>query len=141
MYLLYHVHITLIIFRRLSGLAEGVSSVIQCAVRQQWSSIAGCSSIGQFEPRYTYSSSGSTNMLFLLIFFYFICCFCCSLLCNACFFILINTYCYICSVFIQDMYINFVHWFLCMHCMLGYSFYKASSIFNSLFKTIISMFC
>ncbi|XP_020286694.1 tumor protein p63-regulated gene 1-like protein isoform X1 [Pseudomyrmex gracilis] len=36
---------------RLSGLAEGMSSIIQCAARQEWSSIAGCSSIGQFEPR------------------------------------------------------------------------------------------
>lgn len=44
--------INLIISRRLSGLAEGVSSIIQCAVRQEWSSIAGCSSLAQFEPRY-----------------------------------------------------------------------------------------
>lgn len=36
---------------RLSGLAEGVSSVIHCAVRQEWSSITGCSSLTQFEPR------------------------------------------------------------------------------------------
>ncbi|KAL6266405.1 hypothetical protein P5V15_003258 [Pogonomyrmex californicus] len=37
---------------RLSGLAEGVSSIIHCAVRQEWSSIAGCSNLTQFEPRY-----------------------------------------------------------------------------------------
>ncbi|KYM95933.1 PREDICTED: tumor protein p63-regulated gene 1-like protein isoform X1 [Cyphomyrmex costatus] len=36
---------------RLNGLAEGVSSVIHCAVRQEWSSIAGCSNLTQFEPR------------------------------------------------------------------------------------------
>ncbi|EZA61718.1 tumor protein p63-regulated gene 1-like protein isoform X1 [Ooceraea biroi] len=36
---------------RLSGLAEGVSSMIQCAVRQEWSSVAGCSGLTQFEPR------------------------------------------------------------------------------------------
>ncbi|KAL6266406.1 hypothetical protein P5V15_003258 [Pogonomyrmex californicus] len=36
---------------RLSGLAEGVSSIIHCAVRQEWSSIAGCSNLTQFEPR------------------------------------------------------------------------------------------
>ncbi|XP_019696461.1 tumor protein p63-regulated gene 1-like protein [Harpegnathos saltator] len=36
---------------RLSGLAEGVSSIIQCAVRQEWSSVAGCSGLNQFEPR------------------------------------------------------------------------------------------
>ncbi|XP_032686775.1 tumor protein p63-regulated gene 1-like protein isoform X4 [Odontomachus brunneus] len=36
---------------RLSGLAEGVSSIIQCAVRQEWSSVAGCSGLTQFEPR------------------------------------------------------------------------------------------
>lgn len=38
--------------RRLSGLAEGVSSIIHCAVRQEWSSVTGCSSLTQFEPRY-----------------------------------------------------------------------------------------
>ncbi|XP_029665351.1 tumor protein p63-regulated gene 1-like protein [Formica exsecta] len=36
---------------RLSGLADGVSSIIQCAVRQEWSSITGCSNLTQFEPR------------------------------------------------------------------------------------------
>ncbi|XP_071561736.1 tumor protein p63-regulated gene 1-like protein isoform X1 [Temnothorax nylanderi] len=36
---------------RLSGLAEGVSSIIHCAVRQELSSIAGCSNLAQFEPR------------------------------------------------------------------------------------------
>ncbi|XP_012219080.1 tumor protein p63-regulated gene 1-like protein isoform X1 [Linepithema humile] len=36
---------------RLSGLAEGVSSIIHCAVRQEWSSVAGCSGFAQFEPR------------------------------------------------------------------------------------------
>ncbi|XP_014296254.1 tumor protein p63-regulated gene 1-like protein isoform X1 [Microplitis demolitor] len=35
---------------RLNGLAEGVSSVIHCAVRQQWSSLASRSDI-KFEPR------------------------------------------------------------------------------------------
>ncbi|CAG5073789.1 Similar to TPRG1L: Tumor protein p63-regulated gene 1-like protein (Bos taurus) [Cotesia congregata] len=35
---------------RLNGLAEGVSSVIHCAVRQQWSSLASSSEI-KFEPR------------------------------------------------------------------------------------------
>lgn len=48
----YFIYIDLISSRRLSGLAEGVSSVIQCAVRQEWSSITGCSSLTQFEPRY-----------------------------------------------------------------------------------------
>ncbi|XP_029168544.1 tumor protein p63-regulated gene 1-like protein isoform X2 [Nylanderia fulva] len=37
---------------RLSGLAEGVSSIIHCAVRQEWSSVTGCSNLTQFEPRY-----------------------------------------------------------------------------------------
>lgn len=41
---------------RLSGLAEGVSSIIQCAVRQEWSSVAGCSGLTQFEPKKRYMS-------------------------------------------------------------------------------------
>ncbi|XP_017880057.1 tumor protein p63-regulated gene 1-like protein isoform X1 [Ceratina calcarata] len=36
---------------RLSGLAEGVSSMIHCAVRQEWSSLASCTGLAQFEPR------------------------------------------------------------------------------------------
>ncbi|CAL7942524.1 unnamed protein product [Xylocopa violacea] len=36
---------------RLSGLAEGVSSIIHCAVRQEWSSLASCTGFAQFEPR------------------------------------------------------------------------------------------
>ncbi|XP_063989850.1 tumor protein p63-regulated gene 1-like protein [Diachasmimorpha longicaudata] len=35
---------------RLNGFADGLSSVIQCAIRQQWSSIAGRTDI-HFEPR------------------------------------------------------------------------------------------
>lgn len=41
------------IFRRLSGLAEGVSSIIHCAGRQEWSSLVSCTGLAQFEPRYT----------------------------------------------------------------------------------------
>lgn len=51
----YFIYIDLISSRRLSGLAEGVSSVIQCAVRQEWSSVTGCSNLSQFEPRYSSS--------------------------------------------------------------------------------------
>ncbi|CAK9818177.1 Tumor protein p63-regulated gene 1 protein [Anthophora quadrimaculata] len=36
---------------RLSGLAEGVSSIIHCAVRQEWSSLTSCTGLAQFEPR------------------------------------------------------------------------------------------
>ncbi|XP_043509402.1 tumor protein p63-regulated gene 1-like protein isoform X1 [Frieseomelitta varia] len=36
---------------RLSGLAEGVSSIIHCAGRQEWSSLVSCTGLAQFEPR------------------------------------------------------------------------------------------
>ncbi|XP_031830586.1 tumor protein p63-regulated gene 1-like protein isoform X1 [Nomia melanderi] len=36
---------------RLSGLAEGVSSIFHCAVRQDWSSLTSCTGLAQFEPR------------------------------------------------------------------------------------------
>ncbi|KZC09177.1 PREDICTED: tumor protein p63-regulated gene 1-like protein [Dufourea novaeangliae] len=36
---------------RLSGLAEGVSSLFHCAVRQEWSPLTSCSGLAQFEPR------------------------------------------------------------------------------------------
>ncbi|KOC61641.1 Tumor protein p63-regulated gene 1 protein [Habropoda laboriosa] len=36
---------------RLSGLAEGMSSIIHCAVRQEWSSLTSCTGLAQFEPR------------------------------------------------------------------------------------------
>ncbi|XP_034190327.1 tumor protein p63-regulated gene 1-like protein isoform X1 [Osmia lignaria lignaria] len=36
---------------RLNGLAEGVSSIVNCAVRQEWSSVASCTGLAQFEPR------------------------------------------------------------------------------------------
>jgi len=52
LFVVYFIYVDLISSRRLSGLAEGVSSVIHCAVRQEWSSVTGCSSLTQFEPRY-----------------------------------------------------------------------------------------
>ncbi|XP_066595266.1 tumor protein p63-regulated gene 1 protein-like [Prorops nasuta] len=36
---------------KLNGLAEGVSSIFNCAIRQQWSSFSSQCSISQFEPR------------------------------------------------------------------------------------------
>ncbi|XP_047345670.1 tumor protein p63-regulated gene 1-like protein isoform X1 [Vespa velutina] len=36
---------------RLNGLAEVMSYVINCAVRQEWSSLTTCSNLTQFEPR------------------------------------------------------------------------------------------
>ncbi|KAK2587799.1 hypothetical protein KPH14_003903 [Odynerus spinipes] len=36
---------------RLNGLAEGMSYIINCAVRQEWSSLTTCSSFTQFESR------------------------------------------------------------------------------------------
>lgn len=62
--LVHIIHVNLIYSRRLSGLAEGVSSLIHCAVRQEWSSIAGCSNLTQFESRYTALLFISTNFPF-----------------------------------------------------------------------------
>ncbi|XP_033327486.1 tumor protein p63-regulated gene 1-like protein isoform X1 [Megalopta genalis] len=36
---------------RLSGLAEGVSSIFHCAVRQEWSTLTSCAGLAQFESR------------------------------------------------------------------------------------------
>lgn len=36
---------------RLSGLAEGISSIVACAVRREWSSFTTCTGLTQFEPR------------------------------------------------------------------------------------------
>ncbi|XP_053983817.1 tumor protein p63-regulated gene 1-like protein isoform X1 [Hylaeus volcanicus] len=41
---------------RLSGLAEGVSSIFNCAVRQEWSSLTSCTGLAQFESRKRYIS-------------------------------------------------------------------------------------
>ncbi|XP_076167513.1 tumor protein p63-regulated gene 1-like protein isoform X1 [Ptiloglossa arizonensis] len=41
---------------RLSGLAEGVSSIFHCAVRQEWSSLTSCTGLTQFDSRKRYLS-------------------------------------------------------------------------------------
>ncbi|XP_043255206.1 tumor protein p63-regulated gene 1-like protein isoform X2 [Colletes gigas] len=41
---------------RLSGLAEGMSSMFNCAVRQEWSSLVSCTGLAQFESRKRYIS-------------------------------------------------------------------------------------
>ncbi|XP_076684064.1 tumor protein p63-regulated gene 1-like protein isoform X1 [Andrena cerasifolii] len=41
---------------RLSGLAEGMSSIIHYGVREEWSSFTSCASLAQFEPRKRFMS-------------------------------------------------------------------------------------
>ncbi|XP_003701141.1 tumor protein p63-regulated gene 1-like protein isoform X2 [Megachile rotundata] len=36
---------------RLNGLAEGMSSIVNCAVRQEWSTLTSCTGLAQFESR------------------------------------------------------------------------------------------
>lgn len=95
--------------RRLSGLAEGVSSIIHCAVRQEWSSVAGCSGLGQFEPRYIALLSANTDLLSSFICFVFVynvslLYFTLYLLINICFII-----CFLSVYTIRNFYIMFTN--------------------------------
>lgn len=59
--------VSLIISRRLNGLAEGVSSIFHNAVRQQWSSITAGSSIGEFKSRYIRGSDVARIFIQLIL--------------------------------------------------------------------------